>query len=214
LAGEGVEVDGVPVTWAPGMGVVHYPGNTGVPLTPQTRLVMQVHYNLAQPSLAGRPDVTRIRLKLEDSVSRSGLFDLQDEFLSTITTDKPATLPHGQARAPYQWEIDYDQMLAALKVPYLEVHGVFPHMHSYGVTQRVEIVRGGAAKTCAVDVKRWNFDWQLYYFYKQPLRIEPGDKIRVSCTFDTTKATEPVLPGWGTQNEMCFMGLYLVPPQM
>ena len=214
LAGEGVEVDGVPVTWAPGMGVVHYPAATGVPLTPQTTLVMQVHYNLAQASLRGKPDITRIRLKLEDSVQRPGLFDLQDEFLNTISTDKPATLPHGQARTPYQWEIGYDETLAALKAPYLEVHGVFPHMHGYGVTQRVEIVRGGAARACAVDVKRWNFDWQLYYFYKQPLRIEPGDKLRVSCTFDTTKATEPVLPGWGTQNEMCFMGLYLVPPAM
>ncbi len=104
-------------------------------------------------------------------------------------------------------------MLQGLKVPYFEVHGVFPHMHGYGVTQRVEIVKGGGAKACAVDVQRWNFDWQLYYFYKQPLRIEPGDKVRVSCSYDTTKAQAPVLPGWGTQNEMCFMGLYLVPPQ-
>jgi hypothetical protein len=212
LAGEGVEVDGVPVTWAPGMGVVHYPAGTGVPITPATKLVMQVHYNLAQPSLRGRPDVTRIRLKLDASVARPGLFDIQDEFLRTITTGKPATLAPGQKAAPYQWEIGYDEALAALKAPYLEVHGVFPHMHGYGVTQKVEIVKGAVAATCAVDVKRWNFDWQLYYFYKQPLRIEPGDKVRVTCTYDTTKAQEPVLPGWGTQNEMCFMGLYLVPP--
>jgi hypothetical protein len=213
LAGEGVQVDGVPVTWAPGMGVVRYPAGTGVAITPETKLVMQVHYNLAQPSLRGRPDVTRIKLKLEDSVQRPGLFDIQDEFLRTITTGSPATLPPGQTRAPYQWEIDYDQTLLALKAPYFEVHGVFPHMHGYGVTQRVEIVKAGGAKACAVDVKRWNFDWQLYYFYKQPLRIEPGDKVRVSCSYDTTKAQAAVLPGWGTQNEMCFMGLYLVPPQ-
>jgi hypothetical protein len=214
LAGEGVDVDGVPVTWAPGMGVVRYPAGTGVPLTSETKLVMQVHYNLAQPALRGKPDVTRIRLRLDPSVERPGLFDIQDQFLNTIATGKPATLPPGQAQAPYQWETSYDEVLAALGAPYLEVHGVFPHMHGYGVTQRVEIVRGGAPQACAVDVKRWNFDWQLYYFYKQPLRIQPGDKVRVTCTYDTRKATEPVLPGWGTQNEMCFMGLYLVPPGM
>jgi hypothetical protein len=212
LAGQGVEVDGVPVTWAPGMGVVNYPAGTGVPLTPETRLVMQVHYNLARPEVRGRTDLTRIKLKLEDSVQRPGLFDIQDEFLRTLTTGMPSTLAKGQKQVPVTWEVDYDEVMAALKAPYLEVHGVFPHMHGYGKTERIEIVKGGAPKACAVDVQRWNFDWQLYYFYKQPLKLEPGDKVRVTCGYDTSAARADVLPGWGTENEMCFMGLYLVPP--
>jgi hypothetical protein len=213
LAGEGVQVDGVPVTWAPGMGVVGYPAGTGVLVTPKSRFVLQVHYNLADPALRGRTDVTKVRLRMAAAVERPGLFDIQDEFLRTLTTATPAALAPGQARVEYTWQIDYDKYLAAFGAPYFDVYGIFPHMHQYGRTQRVEIMKGGAPKACAVDVKSWDFNWQLYYFYDQPLRLEPGDKVRVTCGFDTSKRTDAVLPGWGTENEMCFLGLFLVPPK-
>ena len=32
--------------------------------------------------------------------------------------------------------------------------------------------------------------------------------VRLSCTFDTMDATEPVKAGWGTQNEMCLAVVY------
>jgi len=61
------------------------------------------------------------------------------------------------------------------------------------------------------DVPRWDFNWQLQYFYEQPRTLSGNDTLRVTCTFDTSGETEPVLPGWGTHNEMCLMGLFLVP---
>ena len=69
------------------------------------------------------------------------------------------------------------------------------------------------SETCGVDVPRWDFAWQLYYFYEQPVRLGPGDRIRVTCTFDTRGATEPVMPGWGTGDEMCLLGVFFVPAQ-
>jgi hypothetical protein len=213
LAGEGVEVAGVPVTWAPGMGVVRFPQGTGVQMSPRLQLVMQVHYNLARPEFARRPDVTRIRLELASSVERPGFFDDEDEFLRTIASPTPASLPAGQKRAEYSWELGYDEALAATGAPYLDVYGIFPHMHATGRTQRVEIIKAAGGTACAVDVRAWNFDWQLYYLYKQPLRLEPGDKVRVTCGYDTSGRKEAVLPGWGTANEMCFLGLFLVPPK-
>jgi hypothetical protein len=212
LAGDGVDVAGIPITWAPGMGVVHYPARTGVRVTPQTMLVMQVHYNLSNPSLKVAEDSTRIRLRFEPVVERIGTFDLADNFLRTIATPTPATLAPGQKRVDYTWEIDYDRTMTALQAPFLELYGVFPHMHGFGRTEHVEVIKPAGA-TCATDVPAWNFDWQLYYFYRQPIRVEPGDRIRVTCTFDTSSRSEPVLPGWGTENEMCMAGLYLVPPQ-
>jgi predicted small lipoprotein YifL len=213
LAGEGVEVAGIPVTWAPGMGAVRFPEGTGVRMSPQIQLVMQVHYNLARPELVGQPDVTRIRLQVADSVERPGFFDDQDEFLRTIASGTPASLAPGQKHAEYSWEMGYDRTLAAAGAPYLDVYGIFPHMHGTGRTQRVEIVKPDGTRTCAVDVPAWDFDWQLYYLYKQPLRLEPGDKVRVTCGYDTSGRKDPVLPGWGTDNEMCFLGLFLVPPK-
>ena len=213
LAGEGVEVSGVPVTWAPGMGVVRFPQGTGVLMSPKVQLVMQVHYNLENRVLAGRPDVTRIRLDLAKTVERPGFFDDQDEFLRTVRNSTPASLPPGQKRAEYTWEIGYDAALTATGAPYFDVFGIFPHMHGTGRTQKVEIIKPAGPALCAVDVRDWDFDWQLYYLYKQPLRLERGDKVRVTCGYDTSGRRDAVLPGWGTANEMCFLGLFLVPPK-
>jgi hypothetical protein len=49
------------------------------------------------------------------------------------------------------------------------------------------------------------------YFYETPMRVGADDTLHVTCTYDTRGATEPVLPGWGTQNEMCLMGMFVVP---
>ena len=74
-----------------------------------------------------------------------------------------------------------------------------------------ELVEGDAAPRCAADVQRWDFDWQLYYFYDEPIPLTLDSKLRITCDYDTRGATEPVLPGWGTQNEMCLAGVFIVP---
>jgi hypothetical protein len=35
------------------------------------------------------------------------------------------------------------------------------------------------------------------------------DRIAVECTWDTRDATAPVGPGFGTDDEMCLVGLYI-----
>jgi len=32
----------------------------------------------------------------------------------------------------------------------------------------------------------------------------------VTSVYDTSRETEPILPGWGTDNEMCLLGMYVV----
>lgn len=55
------------------------------------------------------------------------------------------------------------------------------------------------------------FGGQLYYFYAEPLPLTPKSTLRITCDYDTQSAKTPVLPGWGTQNEMCLAGLFVVP---
>src|SRR5262249_30997503 len=58
MAGEGVEVEAVPAVWAPGQGPVVYAGNVGVRQKVSHQLVVQIHYNLTDPKLAGQTDST------------------------------------------------------------------------------------------------------------------------------------------------------------
>lgn len=210
-AGDGVDIEGLPATWAPGMGAVHYPDGTGIRLAKDHAFVVQIHYNLHDASLEGQSDATRVRLKLAASVERPAFVDMVDLFLNTLFTGEPETIAPGEAKAKVTWDADvgawYVEGTGAEQV---EVHGIFPHMHERGRTWRAEIVEGDETR-CAGEVKAWDFDWQLFYFFEEPLVLRAGSKLRVTCGFDTRDATEPVTPGWGTQNEMCLAGLFVVP---
>jgi hypothetical protein len=50
------------------------------------------------------------------------------------------------------------------------------------------------------------------YFYEQPIQLDSSTSIEVTCDFDTSSKSQPVLPGWGTQNEMCLATLFVTVP--
>jgi Copper type II ascorbate-dependent monooxygenase, C-terminal domain/Copper type II ascorbate-dependent monooxygenase, N-terminal domain len=212
-AGEGTGPNGVPVSWAPGQGVTHYPADTGYRIAQGSMLVAQIHYNLAGLNGAAPPVSTTVRASFTDSVQREGFFNLPDPFLDTLFEGTPAELAPGEEAVDYAWEIAVDDLLGGGPgdLTGFDLFGVLPHMHGYGRSLRFDVLHADGTQDCGLDVPRWDFDWQLYYFYETPVRLGPGDRVRVTCTYDTREATEPVLPGWGTGNEMCLLGVFMVP---
>ena len=209
-AGDGVQENGIPVTWAPGMGVVHFPAETGFRIKTGSKMVIQVHYNLADPQVVGQSDATLMRLELTDSVPREGYFNLPDPFLDSLAEAVPAQLEPGLASVKYTWELPVGLYLASIGFTDTDLYGIFPHMHQRGRKMLIELIDGDDTR-CAGDVQHWDFNWQLYYFYEQPLKITPSTSLRVTCEYSTLGLTDPVLPGWGTMNEMCLAGVYAVP---
>jgi len=210
VAGEGVDVDGIPVTWAPGQGIVDFPADTGVRVPAGRLVVVQIHYNLADPQTVGQSDQTEVQLRLQPSVAREGFFDLPDALLQSVFAGEPIALEAGQASVDFDWDLDANEYLQG-QLPSIEVYGAFPHMHEYGRSMSVTLERADGSSECVADVPRWDFGWQLYYFYETPIQLGAGDRLHINCNFDTSSATEPVYAGWGTRNEMCLFGLFLVP---
>jgi hypothetical protein len=207
-AGDGLDVESVPVTWAPGQGIVNYPQGMGVPIAPTAKLIVQVHYNLADPASVGKTDRTTIHLKLADTVNRRLVFVLPDPFLGSLDNPTPDTLTPGLADSKYTWTRSAKQMGLG-GIPSADLVAVMPHMHGRGLRQTMTL--GGA---CASHLEGWDFHWQEFYFYKTPLPVTPASQFQVTCEYDTSADTDPVLPGWGTRNEMCLNILMLaLPPQ-
>jgi hypothetical protein len=88
---------------------------------------------------------------------------------------------------------------------------VMPHMHGRGRSEKLELGPAGDL-ACAAHLENWDFHWQEFYFYKTPPTITPTTQVRVTCDYDTRNDTMPVLPGWGTRNEMCLTVLMLALP--
>jgi copper type II ascorbate-dependent monooxygenase-like protein len=210
-AGDGVAVESSPGGWAPGAGPYTYPEGIGVRVQPDRQLVVQVHYNLARPEVRGQTDRTRVRLRLADSVRRQAGMLLNDAFLGTLRNNPPDVLPPGDPAAKYSWTLTGAQLGLPTGVP-VEVLSVAPHMHQRGRKYTVEFGNDGVFD-CQGRVNRWDFNWQRQYQYTTPPTLDSASQIRVSCEYDTTDSTEPVLPGWGTRNEMCELTLTVAFPE-
>ena len=211
-AGEGLTVEASPVVWAPGQGVVIYPNESGVALRPEYKIVVQVHYNLAEEQNRGKRDSTTLRLQTAKQVENVGIFVLPDEFLDTLFDDNgPTTLPAGRQSALYQWTANAEE-LGIEGIAEAKLYGVMPHMHQLGRKYTMTVRQHADDERCAAQVDNWDFHWQRMYFYEEPWTIRADSEISVTCDFDTSSVTEPVKPGWGTRNEMCLATLYFTVP--
>ena len=121
-------------------------------------------------------------------------------------------IPPGEPDHSYTWSFPVDWYVGWEGAESFELWGLFPHMHEYGTSMSVRLLGADDEELgCIAEVPRWDFAWQLYYFLDQPMVLEPGMQVEVTCHYDTTSADQPIWPGWGTYNEMCLLGLYLVP---
>jgi hypothetical protein len=211
LAGQGVQVDSIPVSWAPGQGPVRFPEKMGVPQKKDHLMVIQIHYNLADPKHHGESDSTTVRFSYADTVDRKLVFLLADGLLETLGKNPPDVIPPRTAAAPYSWKKPAAQ-LGIAELPYVDLVGIMPHMHQRGRKNKFELIGGDGATSCQARVDRWDFTWQKFYFYKTPPRLDAKSQVQVSCEYDTSKDENPVLPGWGTRNEMCLDVMLLALP--
>jgi hypothetical protein len=87
-------------------------------------------------------------------------------------------------------------------------------MHLRGRDISVVLDPGTSKQQTLLHIPRWDFHWQDVYYLVHPVHVGPGDTIRVSCTFDNSKADQPVIGtkqltpryvlwGEGTTDEMC-----------
>jgi hypothetical protein len=213
-AGGNLVERGIPISWAPGQGRVDFPDGLGVWIGAHEQIIVQIHYNLVDLMTLGQPDSTSLRLRYEAQVDTVAHVALPDPFLESLFQGAGVeSLPAGDEAYKYVWELSAREVLwrtnslNANDYDSFKLWAVLPHMHRRGRKMSLKILRGDGPKTCAADVDDWDFDWQLVYFYDAPIEVAADDVFRVSCTFDTSDATSDVLPGWGTQYEMCLMGV-------
>jgi hypothetical protein len=96
---------------------------------------------------------------------------------------------------------------------YFSIVAAGPHMHLLGTSLKMTLNPGRADAKIILDVPNYNFDDQSSIYLKTPITVNPGDTIRVECTFDPTlrqkipqlRSLEPRYVTWGegSSDEMC-----------
>jgi mono/diheme cytochrome c family protein len=175
------------VGWAPGVPATRYPEGTGLRVAAGRKLVLQVHYNLSTGAL---PDQTKVDLELEKTVAKPASIHTVLDVNLSLTPGMEEVHAGATKNGP-----NTDVM----------VHGVFPHMHTLGRKLSVNVM-GGA---CLADVPDYDFNWQQFYMYKDPIAVPAGSKLSIACQYNTLGQVKTVTWGEGTGDEMCVALLYI-----
>lgn len=196
--------------WLPGQSGNVYPNGVGIRVKPGSTLVIQMHYNV--PGADPMPDQSRVVFSLADSVEKEGWYA---PFLDVSWPLGFMPIPAGEAAVEHSIEDDprdFFDLVAGESLPFengFDVHAVMFHMHQLGEIGRVQRVRRGLKKTF-LEIENWDFNWQRQYVLTEPLDIQDGDELSLTCIFDNSATNQyrggtPVDVNWGegTGDEMC-----------
>ena len=199
---------GVPVAWAPGQGIVKYPGGMGVPLKTTDKVVIQIHYNLADPASAGKSDSTTVHLQFTDSVNRQLAFLLPDPFSNRSPTRPPTRCRPARPIPPIPGR--HRTQMGLDGIPSVDSDGRdAAHARARAPADDAHRTGGGlpAPRTSRAGTSTGRSSTST----RRP-PDHPDSQVQVTCEYDTSADTAPVLPGWGTRNEMCLNILMLALP--
>jgi len=190
FGGTGVS-DSTPVAgWVPGVGVQHYPKDTGIRIKKGSKMVLQMHNNYGDPGDMLKQTTVEVKLKLAQSVT---------------TPASLQQLRHRQLSVPAGME--YGETATTTSAPGgATIWGILPHMHLMGRKLRLE--RDGGE--CLFRADAYDFQWQRLYWYENPIAVKKGDNLTITCGYDTRGAEQdPVVWGEGSEEEMCMVVAYV-----
>ncbi len=181
--------------WVPGMTPRRLPKGVGKHIPAGADLILQVHYHRS-----GKPedDLTQFGIYLADETTthKARVRDISDNKLD---------IPPGVKSHPAGKQYTLPTAIT--------IYDVMPHMHLIGKTMTADAALPNGKKIPIIRISDWDFNWQLPYVYKTPLRLPKGTVIRMNATFDNS-ASNPNNPsnppvrvrhGEETTDEMCML---------
>lgn len=197
--------------WAPGTIGGDFPTDTGIRLDPGSKIILQVHYNIA--SEAATPDRSSIQLKIDAQVGHQAVRLPFTNYAWALQRQMP--IAADDPDVAYTYSADLSKVLSVISqgvltsgAPFV-LHSAGFHMHTHGMSGHLAIERASGASECLLDIPRWDFHWQGAYDLVTPTVLQPGDQMSITCHFNNSG--DPVELNWGegTADEMCLSGVYL-----
>ncbi len=228
----GASPDGAPALptkimygWAPGEQGLDFPDGTGVRVEPGSKIVLQMHYSILAEG--AQPDRTALDFRLDTDVAKNAgnlpWLDLEwpsnpESMLIPAGADN---VVHEYLADPTEWPLLHEFVPGIDPSAGLVIHSMLPHLHKLGTSISLSVDRQDGTTEPLIEIAKWNFDWQSYYQFEEPVAILPGDQLRIRCTYDNTANNQPVIDGkrrepadvtWGegTYDEMCAASMYVV----
>ena len=190
--------------YLPGFSAAEFPSETGKRLYGESNLVVQVHYY--SPS-----GVFRDSSQIEFQFSKTqDLEPVKTMLVLEKNLVEPPLLIKANEMTTELVEKAVNDSIVLLRIG--------PHMHTRGKAVKAYAVTLSSDTIPLIKINDWDFNWQGYYAFAEPVLIPAGSRIRMEATYDNTvgNPANPVLPpvdvgyGLGSLNEMCEMAIEYV----
>lgn len=171
-------------SWSPGKPFETFPPDVGVHMPTSGNFRLNMHYyNL------GNAQSELDQSGLEVCITRHPRQNTATTYMFT-----------GSATVPAKTKVDNVSTCNVTATEPVHLITSSPHMHSYGVHGKLEVIRQGGAVEVLEDAP---FNWQDQHVTPVNAMLQTGDQVRITCSYqnDTDKA---VRFGSTSADEMCF----------
>jgi hypothetical protein len=183
-------------TYAPGTNPQVFPLGTALRLPPGGIIHLQMHY-----TANGKAGTDRTRVGIIFAKEPP-----EQEMRVSQFLNGRFTIPAG---AP-DYEVSTDVAFAQDAT----LVGLFPHTHVRGKRWSYTLELPDGSSKSILSVPRYDFNWQTYYMYQEPIEIPKGARIRSTAWYDNSAANrsnpDPTINvKWGDQTweEMQYTGI-------
>jgi hypothetical protein len=187
-------------TYAPGTNPQVAPAGTAFRLEPGGILELQMHY-----TATGQPTSDRTKVGITFAAEAPPREVRAQHFMNMRMR-----LPAGAANVAVTTDLEFLQDAT--------VWGLFPHTHLRGKRWAYTLEMPNGQKKSILSVPRYDFNWQTYYMFREPLQVPKGSRIVSTAWYDNSAANknnpDPKIDvRWGDQTwqEMQYTGVLVSP---
>jgi hypothetical protein len=197
-----VNVANVLAVWAAGSPPTVYPDGVGRWLRKRQVITANLHYH---PNGVATTDRTRIGFYFGRGALRK---EVTTGVAGNVTFQIPPHASGHELRGVFVADQD------------LSIISLFPHMHLRGTDMRITATFPDGRQEVLLNVPSYDFNWQLFYYPAEPIRIARGTRVDVVAHYDNSTANKanpnpdrPVVFGETTADEMMFGTFEFVPDE-
>jgi hypothetical protein len=183
-------------TTAPGTNAMTFPSNSALHIKAGSVLSFQVHYTANGTAAQDTSSVGFIFAKEAP----------QREVRTSAFINATFVLEPGEANKAVDSAIEFKQDS--------HIYALFPHTHLRGKSWEYRMVYPDGRKEVVLSVPKYDFNWQTYYTFAQPLAAPKGARLEATAHYDNSvnNAANPdpkVAVHWGEQTwqEMQYSGI-------
>jgi hypothetical protein len=183
-------------TYAPGTDAQVFPDGTALQLAPGGLLHLQVHY-----TANGTAGTDRSKVGLIFAAAPPA-----EELRASQFINARFTIPPGAADHEVSTDVTFLQDAT--------LRGLFPHTHVRGKRWRYTLELPDGTKRSLLSVPTYDFNWQTYYMFREPIAVPKGARIVSTAWYDNSAANKSnpdstVAVKWGDQTweEMQYTGI-------